>query len=137
MKRAHEREIEDGWPLVSWTWDPLIVVDRYRILEVAVGDSIGYGYVEFEEVARSPGKARLVAVPRHTSVVRFSLVREGREWRVLDPREARVSREGLIRCYAYELARADKDWFTGAPLPQLAVYQGYLESLKVLKALGK
>ena len=134
VRKAHRQG--DGWPDVNWTWDPLTVAVAYRLREVVTTDSTGSATVEFDELARSPGKhQRFVGLPRRVSSVALSLSKGGGAWRVEDPPEPRVSLGALVAIYSYRLARVDEDWFRGASVNQLAGYQRDVEALKFLKNL--
>jgi len=137
VRKAHKQDQDAGWPLVNWMWDPLTVAVAYRVGDVVANDSTGSATVEFDEIARSPGKQqRFVRLPRRVSSVTLSLRKRGGAWRVEDPPEPRVSLGVLVGIYSYQLARVDEDWFRGASVNQVAWYQRDVEVMKFLKNLN-
>jgi|SRR5262245_4979382 len=134
IRKAHAEDW--GWPLVSWTWDPLTVAASYRIRNLIANDSTGFATVDFDEIARSPGRGRFVGIPRRVSTVTLALKRNGEGWLVSDPPEPRVSRSALVEAYSTQLAQTgNEDWFKGASVQQVVWYQGMLEALRFLKSL--
>ena len=134
VSKAHRHDW--GWPDGSWPWDPFTVAVAYRVRDVVANDSTGSATVEFDELARSPGRQqRFVGLPRRVSPVTLSLKKRGGVWRVEDPPEPRVSLAAMVEFYSYKLAVVDEDWFRGASVNQLAGYQRDVEALKFLKNL--
>lgn len=135
VRKAHRPEMDTGWPNVSWTRDPLTVAVAYRVRDITANDSAASATVEFDELARSPGRQQFVGLPRRASAVTLSLKKRGGEWRVVDPPEPRVSLGTLVWIYAAQLARHDEDWFRGATDIEIAGYQSEVAALKFLKSL--
>jgi len=135
VRKAHLREVDDGWPNVAWTWDPVTVVVAYRLGKVIANDSTGSATVEFDEIARCVGRRRYVGLPRRASAVMLQLRKRGDVWRVLDPPEPRVSQSALVAFYAGQLATPDDEWFRHATAEQVDDYQSMVAALRFLKSL--
>ena len=126
---------DPGSPQVDWTWDPLTVVVAYRIRDVVTRDSTGSATVEYDELARSPGRRRFVGLPRRASALKLNLRKSGEAWHVYDPPEPRVSQHALVAIYAAGLAARDESWFRRASVEQVNAYQSEVAALRFLKSL--
>jgi hypothetical protein len=135
VRKAHLRDVDNGWPNVAWTWDPVTVVVAYRLGKVFTDDSTGSATVEFDEIARCVGRRRYVGLPRRASAVTLHLRRTGDVWRVSDPPEPRVSQNALVAIYAGQLATPDDEWFRHASVEQVDDYQSMVVALRFLKSL--
>jgi hypothetical protein len=132
-RKAHARDT--GSPQVDWTWDPLTVVVAYRIRDVVTHDSTGSATVEYDELARSPGRRRFVGLPRRASALKLNLRKRGEAWHVFNPPEPRVSQHALVAIYAAGLAARDEGWFRRASVEQVNAYQSEVAALRFLKGL--
>jgi hypothetical protein len=132
-RKAHAQDA--GWPQIDWTWDPLTVVVAYRIRDVVTHDSTGSATVEYDELARSPGRRRFVGLPRRASALKLNLRKSGEAWRVFDPPEPRVSQHALVAIYAAGLAARNESWFRRASEEQVNAYQSEVAALRFLKSL--
>jgi hypothetical protein len=135
VRKAHLRDVDNGWPNVAWTWDPVTVVVAYRLGKVITDDSTGSATIEFDELARCVGRRRYVGLPRRASALTLQLHKTGDVWRVSDPPEPRVSQNALVAIYAGQLATPDDEWFRHASTEQVDDYQSMVEALKFLKNL--
>jgi len=135
VRKAHLKDVDNGWPNVAWTWDPVTVVVAYRLGKVITGDSTGSATVEFDEIARCVGRRRYVGLPRRASAVTFHLRKTGDVWRVSDPPEPRVSQNALVAFFSGQLATPDDEWFRRASTEEVDDYQSMVVALRFLKGL--
>lgn len=135
-RRAANPLKSEWFPLVAWTWDPLVIVTGYRVLDVETSDSTGIARVKFEVVGRSHGRDQIEPTKPRSVVDTLRLVRRDSRWWVLNPPLARVSVNAEIGAYSRELASVDSSWFDHASRVQLDVYSSQFRALIALKRIA-
>jgi hypothetical protein len=92
-------------------YDPLIVVDSYRIINVKVFDNRGETTVSFTALAKTKGQGedrKIIPVRHNEDIVRLNLVYENNRWWIIDPPLPRVSLEAMIEKFKAILKRSDE-----------------------------
>ncbi len=92
-------------------YDPLIVVDSYRIMDVKVFDNRGETTVSFTALAKTKGKGedrKIIPVRHDEDIVRLNLVYENNRWWIIDPPLPRVSLEAMIEKFEAILKESDE-----------------------------
>jgi hypothetical protein len=135
-RRAANSLDSEGFPLVDWSWDPLVIVTHYSVLGVQATDSTGTARVSFEVVGRSKSRYQVEPTKPGSVIDTLRLVRRGARWWVVDPPLARVSVDAEIGQYSSSLASRDSSWFFGSAQPQLDDYSAQLRALTALKRIA-
>src|SRR5712692_5893781 len=111
--RAAEEEKRDplfhGWG-VALGWDPLFVVDSYKVIDVEVKNDHAVATVVYKRIARSEGKDSIIADPKDSDMTKVDLIYDGKQWWILDPPLPRVSKRALVEFYQDNLKSYGDKW---------------------------
>jgi hypothetical protein len=92
-------------------YDPLIIVDSYRIMDIKVFNNRAETTVFFTSLAKTKGVGftrKIISVHREKDMMKIDLVYENNRWWVIDPPLPRVSLRAMIEKFKAILKRSDE-----------------------------
>ncbi|MBI5374948.1 MAG: hypothetical protein HZA77_05905 [Candidatus Schekmanbacteria bacterium] len=110
----------------TWDWDPLVVVDSYKIKNIEVKGERAVVEVSYTRLANTESygyNRKLIENYMENDVVKFQMVFKDGNWKVFDPPEPRISYEAIVNYYRNEVAsmkdvialpdasKAQKQWY--------------------------
>jgi hypothetical protein len=93
-------------------YDPLIIVDSYRIMDVRVFNNRAETTAFFTSLAKTKGKGedrKIISDRSDKDMVKINLVYENNRWWIVDPPLPRVSLEAMIEKFKAILKRSDEE----------------------------
>ncbi len=123
--------------VVFWDWDRFYIVSSYRVLDIELKDAKGVATVEYQRIAESIGKGKIVPSLKDHDIVKLDLIFDGKQWWIFDPPAPHISSQVLLEIYERDLKNYGDSWLKQASNEQKEVYFQKQEALKTLKSLVK
>lgn len=119
----------------QWDFEPLEVVDSYKLGRISVSGDKATALVTYELVAkRSSWGGKITPVHKEAITTTLALMRYGNTWKVQNPPYPKVSKSFLISSYRASLSLG-KSWYQDASREQLLWVKNMIDEILLLEKL--